>query len=82
MSAAELKSLIHILVDNTYDNGVLTIIHKILSGSKRSKGMTIKLSASEKKAVDVALKSVKKGITFSHNEVMEEMKRKYPSLIK
>lgn len=82
MSTAELKTDIHTLVDNTNDNNVLKIIYKILSGGKENKTTTVKLSSSEKKAVDAAIKSVEKGIKFPHSKVMEEMKKKYPSLVK
>lgn len=82
MSTSELKSDIHILVNNTNDSRVLGIIYALLSRSKKSKNAGVKLSAAEKRAVDEALKSVKKGITFNHDKVMEEMQKKYPSLIK
>jgi len=82
MSTAELKTDIHTLIDNTNDNNVLKIIYKILSGKKGDKTTTVKLSSSEKKAVDKAIESVEKGIKFPHTKVMEEIKKKYPSLIK
>lgn len=82
MSTAELKTDIHTLIDNTNDNNLLKIIYKILSGGKGNKTITVKLSSSEKKAVDAAIKSVEKGTKFPHSKVMEEMKKKYPSLVK
>jgi len=82
MSTAELKSNIHTLVENTSDGNVLSIIYTILSGLKKQKKSSITLTASEKKAADEALNSVKKGNIYPHAKVMEDMKKKYPSIIK
>lgn len=82
MSTAELKTDIHTLIDKTNDNNVLKIIYKILSGRKEDTATTVRLSSPEKKAIDAAIKSVKKGIKIPHIKVMEEMKKKYPSLHK
>jgi predicted transcriptional regulator len=38
------------------------------------------LTASEKKAVNKALKSIKAGKVSSHEKVMAEMKKRYPFL--
>jgi len=82
MSTAELKSSIHTLVDGINDNAALKIIYTILSKFKGQKNVRIILSAAEKKAVDQALHSVKKGNVHSHEKVIADMKKRYPSLIK
>jgi len=82
MSTAELKSDIHLLLENTTDKDVLSIIYGILSKSKKGVKDTVSLSASEKKAVDEALNSIKVGNVFSHEKVMADMKKRYPTLIK
>lgn len=41
-----------------------------------------KLSAAEKKAVDKAINSIKAGRIHQHDDVMKEMKKKYPNLHK
>ena len=83
MSTAELKYSIHELVENINDNKSLKVIYNVLSkfSGEESNHITV-LSAAEKKAVDEALKSVKKGRVHSHEKVMAGMKKKYPSLIK
>jgi predicted transcriptional regulator len=82
MSTTELKSDIHTLVDKTNDSNVLNIIYAILARLKRSKSESVTLTASERKAVDEALSSIKKGKTYPHSKVMADMQKKYPSLIK
>jgi hypothetical protein len=82
MSTTELKYSIHELVESINDNKALKIIHTILSKLSNSKDTLTVLSAAEKKAVDEALKSVKAGKVHSHEKVMADMKKKYPTLIK
>lgn len=82
MSTAELKSNIHTLIDKTNDSDMLNIIYTILSGLKKQKKTAIKLTTAEKKAVDEALVSVKKGRIYPHSKVMQDMKKKYPTLVK
>jgi hypothetical protein len=82
MSTTELKSNIHTLIENTDDSGVLSLIYSILSKFKKSRNETVILSASEKKAIDEGLLSIKNGKVRSHAKVMADMKRRFPSLIK
>ena len=83
MSTTELKSALNALINKTNDSSTLNEIHKSISTIiKRKKTSTLKLSASEKKAVDESIESVKKGNVYSHDKVMAEMKKKYPSLHK
>lgn len=82
MSTAELKSNIHELVEGINDNKALKIVYAVLSKFSSKDNDVMVLSAAEKKAVDEALSSVKKGKLHSHTDVMAEMKKKYPSLIK
>ena len=82
MSTAELKSDIHLLLENTTDKDILNIIFGILSKSKKGGKEAISLNAFEKKAVDEALKSIKAGKVYSHEKIMADMKKRYPSLIK
>lgn len=47
---------------------------------KNSRAGSLKLSADEKEAIDIALKSVEEGHTLSHEEVMRKTKSKFPHL--
>jgi len=82
MGTTELKSNLHILIDNTNDSSVLNLMYSILSKFKKSKSESVTLSAAEKKAIDEGLLSIKNGKVYSHKEVMAEMKKRFPDFIK
>ena len=82
MSTAELRFSLYRLIDRTEDTSVLNAIHAILSKVTGVKISVIHLSKAEKKAIDSALDSIKKGDVHSHEHVMKEMKKKYPQLIR
>jgi hypothetical protein len=82
MTTTKLKTNLHALIDKTNNINLLNVIHTIISKFAGSKNANVVLSASEKKAVDEALKSVKNGGTHSHEKVMARMRKKYPSLVK
>ncbi|MCD4790002.1 MAG: hypothetical protein K8R37_08390 [Bacteroidales bacterium] len=62
----------------------VSIIKKLetLLRIEQENNITTHLSESEKKAIDEGLNSIKNGKTFSHKEVMNEMRQKYPNLVK
>ena len=82
MVTTELKSNIFMLIENTNDSSVLNLIYSILSEFKKSTHVDVILTANEKKAVDEGLLSVKNGKVRSHAKVMDDMKKRFPSLIK
>ena len=49
-----------------------------LKGKVENSRSGMNLTASEKKAVDEALKSIKAGKVLSHEQVMADMKKRYP----
>jgi len=51
-----------------------------LASLKNSTTQNIQLSAEEKEAIDIALKSVEEGRVLTHEEVMSKTKNKYPHL--
>jgi len=80
MSTAELKSNLHKLIDTIQDSRTLSIIYSLLTNSFSA--TTAKLSADEKKAADKAIDSIQAGRIHQHEDVMAEMKKKYPDLYK
>lgn len=62
----------------------VSIIKKLetLLRIEQENNITTHLSESEKKAIDEGLNSIKNGKIFSHKEVMNEMRQKYPNLVK
>jgi hypothetical protein len=80
MSTAELKSTLHRLIDRTDDSTILSSMYAFYS--KLIGKATITLTNAEKKAVDQALKSIQNSNSSSHEQVMAEMKQKYPGLLK
>ena len=81
MGTTKLKSSLHKLIDKVEDNTILNAVYSILNEVVSSRSTTT-LTPLEKKAVDDALKSVKRGDTFANKDVMAEMKRKYPKLVR
>lgn len=80
MSTAELKSSLHKLIDTIQDNRTLSVIYSLISNSFSKKAA--QLSPAEKKAADEAISSIKAGRIHQHDDVMKEMKKKYPNLHK
>ncbi len=80
MSTAELRTHIHSLVDRISDNNTLQVIYTILS--RMENGATTTLTKEEKQAVDEAFKSIELGKTHTHEDVMKEMRAKYPDIVK
>ncbi len=80
MGTAELKSNLHKLIDTIQDSKTLTIIYSLISNSFNNPQSS--LTPAEKKAADEGLDSIAKGNIHKHEDVMNEMKKKYPDLHK
>lgn len=82
MSTAEIKTSLHKMIDAIEDNTILNAVYAILFKVTGKKVSSIALTKAEKIAVDKAIESVDKGILHSHNEVMEEMRKAHPDVIR
>ncbi|MBI2270581.1 MAG: hypothetical protein HYU69_09550 [Bacteroidetes bacterium] len=78
MSSAELKLNLHQLIDKIQDNKTLSVIYSLFSNSFNVKSSS--LSQAEKSAADEGIKSIEKGNFHKHDDVIAEMKKKYPDL--
>jgi predicted transcriptional regulator len=78
MNAAEIKLDLFRKIDSLKESELEKVYNKFIAllGSST----TYNLSKIEKAAIDEALEASKNGQTFTHEEVMEEAKRKYPNL--
>ena len=70
------------MIDAIEDNTILNAVYAILFKVTGKKASSISLTKEEKVAVNKAIESVEKGILYSHNEVMEEMKKTHPDIIR
>lgn len=78
MNAAELKLDLFRKIDSIKESEIEKIYNKFIALLNASS--TYKLSKSEKEAINEALEADRNGETFTHEEVIEEAKRKYPNL--
>ena len=78
MSSAEKRQELHNYIDQL-DEASLEALYTILETHTSNK---ISLTEAEKKAIDDGLASIEQGNTYTHEEVMNEMKEKYPNLYK
>ena len=78
MNAADLKLELFRRIDALPDQVLEGVYQQLISVLQSSK--EYKLSDEEKKAVNEALAERDKGISYSHNQVMEEAAKRYPNL--
>lgn len=77
MSATNIKSILHEMIDSIEDNTVLNAIHNLLSKialKKKDADFWDTLSDTEKKEIEEGLKDIEEGKLISHDEVMKEVK--------
>ena len=79
MSASELRSGLHSLIDNIQDDKTLSIIYGLVFHSNINE-KTATLTPVEKQAAEEALNSLDEGKFRKHEDVMTEMKKKFPGL--
>lgn len=78
MNAAEIKLDMFRKIDNLKESELEKVYNKFIA--LLSTSSPYKLSKAEKAAIDEALEASKNGQTYTHEEVMEEAKQKYPNL--
>ena len=76
MSTADMRNELHQYIDQL-DETSLQAIYTLLEKYATNK---LSLSEAEKRAIDDGLASIHQGNTFNHEEVINEMKEKYPNL--
>ena len=79
MNIAEIKLDLFRRIDNLRKPELEKIYKKLLSLLNETT-TTYRLSGKEKKAINKALELSEKGEVYSHEEVMEDAKQKYPTL--
>jgi len=84
MSSAEYKANIAALIEQIEDQSILANVLNYLKrvGSTTAPTEKLKLSKEQKLALDEGLSSISSQGTISHDDVMAEMKQKFPSLYK
>jgi TRAP-type C4-dicarboxylate transport system substrate-binding protein len=78
MNAAELKLDLFRKIDNLKDSELEKLYNMLLVLLNTT--TPYKLSKDEKDAIDEALEESRKGKTYTHEEVIEEARSKYPNL--
>ncbi|MFW5890220.1 MAG: hypothetical protein ACOCTO_02375 [Marinilabiliaceae bacterium] len=78
MDAAEIKLDLFRRIDNLNQPELEKVYSKVLELLNASS--SYKLSTDEQAAINDALKASKRGETYTHEQVMEEAKGKYPDL--
>jgi predicted transcriptional regulator len=78
MNAAEIKLDLFRRIDGLGESDLEILYNKLIALLNTSS--QYKLSKDEKVAIDEALEASKNGLIFTHEEVMEEARSKYPNL--
>jgi UDP-N-acetylmuramyl tripeptide synthase len=78
MNAAEIKLDLFRRIDNIKETELEKIYSKVVAILNSSSLYT--LSKEEREAIQKAIEISKNGQTYTHEEVMEEARRKYPNL--
>ncbi len=78
MNTSDIKLKLFRKIDSLNEDELKRYYNQILSLLSSSEQYSLKTN--EKKAVDEALEYSKKGKSFTHEEVVEEARRKYPNL--
>ena len=78
MNTSDIKLKLFRKIDSMNEEELKRYYNQILSLLSSSERYTLK--ANEKKAIDEALEYSKQGKSFTHDEVVEEARRKYPNL--
>lgn len=78
MNAAEIKLDLFRKIDNLKESELEKMYNKFLALLNASS--PYKLSNDEKAAIDEALEASKQGKVYTHDEVMEDARGKYPNL--
>ncbi len=78
MDTTKLRERLHSYIDQL-DESFLKALYAMLE--EYTKG-EVKLTEAEKKAVDEGLADIEKGNVYTHEEVMERLREKYPHLHK
>ena len=78
MNSSDIKLKLFRKIDSLNEDELKRYYNQILSLLSSSERHTLK--ANEKKAIDEALEYSKKGKSFTHEELVEEARRKDPNL--
>lgn len=78
MNTSDIKLKLFRKIDSLNEDELKRYYNQILSLLSSSEQYTLKTN--EKKAIDDALEQSKKGNSFTHEEVVEEARHKYPNL--
>lgn len=78
MNAAEIKLDLFRKIDNLKESDLEKVYNQFVALLNASS--SYELSKDEKAAVNEALEASKKGETYTHEQVMEEARGKYPNL--
>ncbi|TVR76562.1 MAG: hypothetical protein EA412_13295 [Chitinophagaceae bacterium] len=76
MDITELREKLHKHIERI-DEPFLKVLHAMLEEYENSMS---KLSEAEKKAVDKGIRDIENGKTYDHDDVMRQMREKYPEL--
>lgn len=77
MTALELKSDLHILIDKVNDVGLLNKIKMVLSKQVNDSDFWDELPEKVKKSIEISLKQADSDEIVSHEKVIHEMREKY-----
>lgn len=80
MSTIELKNKLHALIDTINDNDKLKAMLTLLNVNEVENDWYEDLSDAQKQSIEKGLDDIKHGRVKNHEEVMDEMKKKYPQL--
>ena len=82
MSSAELKLLIHNLLDGVNDSSTLQAIYALLARSKQDdkSDWGKELPKAVRKKLEASIKQADDGLVISHEKVRAELKEKFPHL--
>lgn len=80
MSTIELKNKLHALIDTINDNDKLKAMLTLLNVNEVENDWYEDLSDAQKQSIEKGLDDIKHGRVKTHEEVMDEMKKKYPQL--
>ena len=82
MNAAEIKLILFRKIDSLNESDLQKAYKKILNFLNAETSNKSELTPELKDALDKALESSRQGKTHTHEEVMKETRKKYPTLFK
>jgi len=77
MTALELKSDLHILIDKVNDVALLNKIKMLLSKQESDSDFWNELPEEVRKSIEMSLKQADRGETVPHEKVINEFREKY-----